>query len=98
LHDKPVRRIKQAIMSMVLRRQVFDYTADVDSLADQYLTYKCQQICLLEAELNSTCQQEFFTPPNADQPAPCAFQVLANLLTSKRVHLSMPERSFHPVV
>jgi len=35
-----VKHIKQAITSMVLvgTTQVFDYTADVDSLVDQYLT------------------------------------------------------------
>ncbi len=35
---------------------------------------------------------------NADQPAPCVFQVLAGLLTGKRVQLSMSEGAFHPVV
>ena len=40
LHDKTVRRIKQAITSMVFvgTTPVFDYTADVDSLVDQDLT------------------------------------------------------------
>ena len=31
--------MKQAITSMVLRPQVFNYTADLDSLVDRSLTY-----------------------------------------------------------